>query len=84
MPQKKKVIEPAREKIIVITDKETVYKLNWIMIRRKINAFTNLFRLKRKPKPVILPPPDERILPKLPGEKPKRIRKPRVKKEVKL
>ena len=83
MPPKKKVIQNPIEPIVVVTDKETHYRFNWIMVRRKINAFTQIFKFKRKPKVIALPPPDERILPKLPEEKPKRVRKPKVKKEVK-
>jgi hypothetical protein len=85
MPPKKKIIEKPKEPIVVVTDKETHYRFNWIMVRRKINAFTQLFKFKRKPKVIAAPPPphDERILPPLPEEKPKRVRKPRVKKEVK-
>lgn len=76
-PVKKKVIsiDVPKEPLLIVTDKETVYRLNWIMIRRKIIAFTQLFRLKRKPKQIAAPVP-------VVETKPKRVRKPKVK-EVK-
>jgi hypothetical protein len=72
--KKKEVI---KEPIVVVTDKETHFRFNWIMVRRKINAFTQIFKFKRKPKVIAAPPA---IVEEI---KPKRVRKPRVKKVVK-
>jgi len=73
--KKKKVIETPKEPLVIVTDKETHFRFNWIMVRRKINAFTQLFKIKRKPKIIASPPVVEEI-------KPKRVRKPGVKKEA--
>jgi hypothetical protein len=46
---KKKVVKK-EEPLIVVTDSETTYSLNWVMIRRKIILFTKFFRnLYNKP-----------------------------------
>jgi len=55
----KKVVkkEPVKKKtpLLVVTDKETIFYLNWIMIRRKINNFTKTI-LSIFKKPVVKKP----------------------------
>jgi hypothetical protein len=46
--KKEAIIKKPINLLEVEVNASTKYLLNWIMIRRKINAFTNIFRRKKK------------------------------------